>query len=214
VWKFFDGDCTKASNTPYNSAQTGEVYGTTSRCFPSNAVSNQYNAQSGPDARCYETVCAENKRLYVKVGPMWYQCPVNGGTITSLYKFTGSITCPKYYLVCDSTAILQPIPPLNYTSVTVVTGGDSSGNSGNNSTTVSCFGIAATNATAVCSAHGTCVNTNKCNCNSGWTGDSCDTSSLILLGINGGSSPNAFYFNSSAIVTSCIVMFLMVLIVL
>ena len=83
----------------------GETIGKESFCFMSSLIPN--NSKEVLEYQipiCYAVECnEEKKRIILKIGSENITCPTNGGTVSRIDRFNGTIECPKYEEICLTT---------------------------------------------------------------------------------------------------------------
>ena len=87
------------------STDFGETIGKNSFCFMSSLLPNSSkNATTSQIPVCYEVVCDTNNRnIIVKIGSLNVTCPSEGGNVTNILNYRGTIECPKYKEICPSS---------------------------------------------------------------------------------------------------------------
>lgn len=78
--------CTREPADSSNILNTAEQFCDTCRVFQAN-LGSVTNTNS-----CYKITCAADDDLRVQVENIWYQCPIDGGSVQP-YNFEGSIDC-------------------------------------------------------------------------------------------------------------------------
>eukprot|EP00003_Mantamonas_plastica_P032833 TRINITY_DN911_c0_g1_i2.p1 TRINITY_DN911_c0_g1~~TRINITY_DN911_c0_g1_i2.p1 ORF type:complete len:1243 (-),score=259.87 TRINITY_DN911_c0_g1_i2:490-4152(-) len=101
---YASGNCLKTGNGNSQSYLYGETFGDSSRCYMSSLLDVRAVFSTSSRPRCYEERCLAANELQVGIDGVFYQCPVNGGT-TSVYGYTGSVTCPAASTACIDFAI-------------------------------------------------------------------------------------------------------------
>jgi hypothetical protein len=94
--------CTREPADSSNILNTAEQFCDTCRVFQAN-LGSVTNTNS-----CYKITCAADDDLRVQVENIWYQCPIDGGSVQP-YNFEGSIDCePKAAEILCPQVPLQP----------------------------------------------------------------------------------------------------------
>eukprot|EP01116_Phalansterium_solitarium_P008299 TRINITY_DN2194_c0_g1_i4.p1 TRINITY_DN2194_c0_g1~~TRINITY_DN2194_c0_g1_i4.p1 ORF type:complete len:692 (+),score=142.79 TRINITY_DN2194_c0_g1_i4:107-2182(+) len=92
------------------SANSGESWGSNSRCFDSSLATDKPNGVDPPSQGCYEIVCSSTSRLKLKIDSLHYNCPITtpAATLTPI-GYNGKITCPSDINLClDAPTIDWP----------------------------------------------------------------------------------------------------------
>jgi len=103
------GDC-RVGNGQSADPQTGELYGSNSRCFMSNIrVNPQGSTQPSATSTCLNTACgpatnntSADTTLFVQIGAIWYKCDPAGGKANGLSGALGTLYCPPVDLLCPA----------------------------------------------------------------------------------------------------------------
>ena len=91
----------------------GEQHARDARCFMTTAINESsvtlgegesLVARSTAVPSCYRTRCISRNDLKIKIGRVWYDCPSDGGPVTDLIGFVGSVECPPAAQLCFSTS--------------------------------------------------------------------------------------------------------------
>ena len=98
---YYPTSCSKGTSSL--SSDYGEVISDNSFCFISSLLpSSSSLTQDTTQSICYRVECnSSNKQIIVHVGSSTITCPTEGGTLSNLSGFKGSIICPKYIEICD-----------------------------------------------------------------------------------------------------------------
>mmetsp|Transcript_30046 Transcript_30046/g.48547 ORF Transcript_30046/g.48547 Transcript_30046/m.48547 type:complete len:306 (-) Transcript_30046:448-1365(-) len=96
-------DCRASPNAPTMNF-LGEKYCPGCRCFSTQGLAREGYVTQQVTA-CYDFSC-EAGQLRVSIGGSWVDCPWSGGVVDSPDGYTGFLTCPPYWEMCDN-------PPLS-----------------------------------------------------------------------------------------------------
>jgi leishmanolysin-like peptidase len=106
---FFPWNCQTGLNSEYP-AELEETFGRMSGCFVSSLVNRLYtsllkeNYYYSDRSICYNYICNfNNSTVSVKVGNKVINCPQEGGTVSNIMGYLGSLTCPDFNQICTST---------------------------------------------------------------------------------------------------------------
>ena len=81
----------------------GETLGKNSFCFMSSLLPNTSNISTSQIPLYYEIECnVNNKNIIVKICSINITCPTDGGNISNILNYKGTIECPKYSDICSS----------------------------------------------------------------------------------------------------------------
>jgi leishmanolysin len=106
---YSNGECRDETNARETDASYGSQYARDSLCFTSSLVDNTLGEEPELRAGCYRTLCASTTDLRIKVGKLWWKCDKEGGPLTDVEGFRGSIVCPPAQEVCHKAPrILWP----------------------------------------------------------------------------------------------------------
>ena len=97
---YYSKSCSIGNSTL--SPDYGEVISDNSFCFISSLLpSSSSLTQDTTQSICYRVECnSSNKQIIVHVGSSTITCPTEGGTLSNISGFKGSIICPKYIDIC------------------------------------------------------------------------------------------------------------------
>eukprot|EP00741_Cyanophora_paradoxa_P022036 tig00021433_g21272.t1 len=101
-------DCRQPVNFPTQKNFYGEHYCTTCRCFEHNRMARK-GVKTKMTTGCYLPKCDQANRTYqVLVGRTWLQCSSEGGTIEPPVGYQGTFECSPFDTICGGPAATCP----------------------------------------------------------------------------------------------------------
>uniref|UniRef100_A0A0A9XKC7 Leishmanolysin-like peptidase n=1 Tax=Lygus hesperus TaxID=30085 RepID=A0A0A9XKC7_LYGHE len=101
---FSNAVCTDDTNHSALTNMFGDAFGSASRCFYSNLISNSFFILN-KTMHCFEATCTQTGQLLLRIQGQNVPCPVNGQSgmadMAHLRGLHGSITCPAASDICD-----------------------------------------------------------------------------------------------------------------